>query len=74
MLVCSERLTVNTEDFPAISIIRSIINLDKYSIVFQSKFNSDSNVSINNLEYNKAVEILGEITEGIINNKFYLKI
>lgn len=74
MLVYSERLIVNTGDFPAISIIRSNVNHDTYSIVFQSKFDSDANVSISGLGYNKAVEILGEITEGIMNNKFYLNL
>ena len=74
MIIHSKNLIVSTGDFPAISIIRSNINYDKYSVVFQSKFDSDANVSISGLGYNKAVEILGEITEGIINNKIYLNL
>ena len=74
MIIYSKNLIVSTEDFPAISIIRSNVNRDTYSIVFQSKFDSDANVSISGLGYNKAVEILGEITEGIMNNKFYLNL
>ena len=74
MIIHSKNLTVSTEDFPAISIIRSNVNHDTYSIVFQSKFDSDANVSISGLEYNKAVEILEEITNSIINNKFYLNL
>ena len=74
MIIYSKNLIVSTEDFPAISIIRSNVNYDKYSVVFQSKFDADANVSISGLEYNKAVEILGEITEGIMNNKFYLNL
>lgn len=72
MIIYSKNLIVSTEDFPAISIIRSNINYDKYSIVFQSKFDSDANVSITGLEYSKAAEILSDVTEGIINKKFYL--
>lgn len=72
MIVHSKNLIVSTEDFPAISIIRSNVNRDTYSIVFQSKFDSDANVSISGLEYSKAAEILSKITEGIINKKFYL--
>lgn len=74
MLVYSERLIVDTNDFPAVYITMSNINRDTYSIIFQSKFDSDANVSISGLGYNKAVEILGEITEGIMNNKFYLNL
>lgn len=74
MIIHSERLIVDTKDFPAIYITMSNINRDTYSIVFQSKFDSDTNVSISGLGYNKAVEILGEITEGIMNNKFYLNL
>ena len=74
MIIYSKNLIVSTEDFPAISIIRSNVNYDKYSVVFQSKFDADANVSISGLGYNKAVEILGEITEGIMNNKFYLNL
>ena len=50
------------------------VNYDKYSVVFQSKFNADTNVSITGLEYSKAAEILSKITEGIINKKFYLNL
>ncbi len=74
MMIHSKNLIVDTKDFPAIYVTRSNVNYDKYSIIFQSKFDSNANVSISGLEYNKAVEILGEITEGIMNNKFYLKI
>ena len=74
MIIYSKNLIASTEDFPAISIIRSNVNYDKYSVVFQSKFDADVNVSISGLGYNKAVEILGEITEGIMNNKFYLNL
>lgn len=70
MIIYSKNLIVSTEDFPAISIIRSNINYDKYSIVFQSKFDSDANVSITGLEYSKAAEILSDVTEGIINKNF----
>lgn len=74
MIIHSKNLIVDTKDFPAIYITRSNVNYDKYSITFQSKFDSDSNVSITGLDYSRAVEILGEITEGIINNKFYLNL
>nr|DAT96427.1 MAG TPA: hypothetical protein [Bacteriophage sp.] len=74
MIIYSKNLIVNTEDFPAISIIRSNVNYDKYSVVFQSKFDADANVSISGLEYNAAVKILEKITEGITNNKLYLKL
>ena len=74
MIIYSKNLIVNTEDFPAISIIRSNVNYDKYSVVFQSKFDADANVSISGLEYNKAAEILSDITEGIMNNKIYLNL
>lgn len=74
MIIYSKNLIVNTEDFPAISIIRSNVNYDKYSVVFQSKFDADANVSINGLDYNKATEILSYITEGIINSKIYLNL
>ena len=66
MIIYSKNLIVSTEDFPAISIIRSNVNYDKYSVVFQSKFDADANVSISGL--------LEKITEGITNNKLYLKI
>ena len=72
MIIYSKNLIVNTEDFPAISIIRSNVNYDKYSVVFQSKF--DANVSISGLEYNAAVKILEKITEGITNSKLYLNL
>ena len=74
MIIHSKNLIVNTEDFPAIYITRSNVNCDKYSVVFQSKFDADANVSISGLEYNAAVKILEKITEGITNNKLYLKI
>ena len=74
MIIYSKNLIVSTEDFPAISIIRSNVNYDKYSVVFQSKFDADANVSITGLEYNAAVKILEKITEGITNNKLYLKL
>lgn len=74
MIIHSKNLIVSTEDFTAIYITRSNVNYDKYSVVFQSKFNADVNVSITGLEYNKAAEILSNITEGIINNKFYLNL
>ena len=74
MLIHSKNLIVNTEDFPAISVTRSNVNYDKYSVVFQSKFDADANVSINGLDYNKATEILSDITEGIINGKIYLNL
>ena len=74
MIIYSKNLIVNTEDFPAISIIRSNVNYDKYSVVFQSKFDADANVSITGLEYSKAAEILNDITEGIINKKFYVNL
>ena len=74
MIIHSKNLIVSTEDFPAISIIRSNVNYDKYSVVFQSKFDADANVSISGLEYNKAAEILSDITEGIMNNKIYLNL
>lgn len=74
MIIYSKNLIVSTEDFPAISIIRSNVNYDKYSVVFQSKFDADANVSINGLDYNKATEILSDITEGIINSKIYLNL
>lgn len=74
MIILSKNLIVNTNDFPAISIIRSNINYDKYSVVFQSKFDADANVSISGLEYNAAVKILEKITEGITNNKLYLNL
>ena len=74
MIIYSKNLIVNTEDFPAISIIQSNANYDKYSVVFQSKFDADTNVSISGLEYNAAVKILEKITEGITNSKLYLKI
>ena len=74
MIIYSKNLIVSTEDFPAISIIRSNVNYDKYSVVFQSKFDADANVSISGLEYNKAAEILSDITEGIMNNKIYLNL
>lgn len=74
MIIYSKNLIVSTEDFPAISITRSNVNYDKYSVVFQSKFDADANVSISGLEYNAAVKILEKITEGIMNNKLYLKI
>ena len=74
MIIYSKNLIVNTEDFPAISIIRSNVNYDKYSVVFHSKFNADANVSITGLEYSKAAEILNDITEGIMNNKIYLNL
>lgn len=74
MMIHSKNLIVNTEDFPAIYITRSNVNYDKYSVVFQSKFDADANVSISGLDYNAAVKILEKITEGIMNNKLYLKI
>ena len=74
MIIHSKNLIVNTEDFPAISIIRSNVNYDKYSVVFHSKFDADAKVSITGLEYNKAAEILSDITEGIMNNKIYLNL
>ena len=74
MIIYSKNLIVSTEDFPAISITRSNVNYDKYSVVFQSKFDADANVSITGLEYNAAVKILEKITEGITNSKLYLKI
>ena len=74
MIIYSKNLIVSTEDFPAISIIRSNVNYDKYSVVFHSKFNADANVSITGLEYSKAAEILNDITEGIMNNKIYLNL
>ena len=74
MIIHSERLIVDTEDFPAIYITMSNINRDTYSIVFQSKFDSDANVSISGLGYNAAVKILEKITEGITNNKLYLNL
>ena len=74
MIIHSKNLIVSTEDFPAISIIRSNVNYDKYSVVFQSKFDADANVSISGLEYSKAAEILSDITEGIMNNKIYLNL
>ena len=74
MIIHSKNLIVSTEDFPAISIIRSNVNYDKYSVVFQSKFDADANVSISGLEYNVAVKILEKITEGITNNKLYLNL
>ena len=74
MIIYSKNLIVSTGDFPAISIIRSNVNYDKYSVVFHSKFNADANVSITGLEYSKAAEILNDITEGIMNNKIYLNL
>ena len=74
MIIHSKNLIVSTGDFPAISIIRSNVNYDKYSVVFHSKFNADVNVSITGLEYSKAAEILNDITEGIMNNKIYLNL
>lgn len=74
MIIHSKNLIVSTGDFPAISIIRSNVNYDKYSVVFQSKFDADANVSISGLEYNAAVKILEKITEGITNSKLYLKL
>ena len=74
MIIYSKNLIVSTEDFPAISITRSNVNYDKYSVVFQSKFDADANVSISGLEYNAAVKILEKITEGITNNKLYLNL
>ena len=74
MIIYSKNLLVSTEDFPAISIIRSSVNYDKYSVVFQSKFDADANVSISGLEYSKAAEILSDITEGIMSNKIYLNL
>ena len=74
MIIHSKNLIVSTEDFPAISITRSNVNYDKYSVVFQSKFDADANVSISGLEYNAAVKILEKITEGITNNKLYLNL
>ena len=74
MIIYSKNLIVSTGDFPAISIIRSNVNYDKYSVVFQSKFDADANVSISGLEYSKAAEILSDITEGIMNNKIYLNL
>lgn len=74
MIIHSKNLIVNTEDFPAISIIRSNANYYKYSVVFQSKFDADTNVSISGLEYNAAVKILEKITEGIMSNKLYLNL
>ena len=74
MIIHSKNLIVSTGDFPAISIIRSNVNYDKYSVVFQSKFDADANVSISGLEYSKAAEILSDITEGIMSNKIYLNL
>ena len=74
MIIHSKNLIVSTGDFPAISIIRSNVNYDKYSVVFHSKFNADANVSITGLEYSKAAEILNDITEGIIHSKIYLNL
>ena len=74
MIIHSKNLIVSTGDFPAISIIRSNVNYDKYSVVFHSKFNADANVSITGLEYSKAAEILNDIIEGIMNNKIYLNL
>ena len=78
MIIHSKKSNSRHERFPCylyyIYIIRSNENWDKYSVVFQSRFNANVNVSITDLEYSTAVEILSDITEGIINNKFYLKI
>ena len=74
MIIHSKNLIVSTGDFPAISIIRSNVNYDKYSVVFHSKFDADAKVSITGLEYSKAAEILSDITEGIMNNKIYLNL
>ena len=74
MIIYSKNLIVSTGDFPAISITRSNVNYDKYSVVFHSKFNADANVSITGLEYSKAAEILSDITKGIMNNKIYLNL
>ena len=74
MIIYSKNLIVSTEDFPAIFITRSNVNYDKYSVVFQSKFDADANVSISGLEYNAAVKILEKITEGITNSKLYLNL
>ena len=74
MIIHSKNLIVNTEDFPAIYITRSNVNCDKYSVVFQSKLDANANVSITDLEYSKAAEILSDISKAIINNKFNLKI
>ena len=74
MIIHSKNLIVSTGDFPAISIIRSNVNYDKYSVVFHSKFDADAKVSITGLECNKAAEILSDITEGIMNNKIYLNL
>lgn len=74
MIIYSKNLIVNTEDFTAIYIARSNVNCDKYSVVFQSKFNADVNVSITDLEHSMATEILSDIANGIKNNKFYLNL
>lgn len=74
MIVFTKNAIVNTDDFPAIFITKDVINSGRYSIVFMSKFCADSNVRINGLEYNKAVEILEIITDGIIINRSYLSI
>lgn len=74
MLVYAKNAIVNTDDFPAIFITKDIINSDKYSIIFMSKFCADANVRLNGLEYNKAVEILKSILDGIIVNRSYLSI
>ena len=74
MIIHSKNLIVNTEDFSAISIIRSNVNYDKYFVVFHSKFDADAKVSISGLEYNAAVKILEKITEGIMSNKLYLNL
>ena len=44
------------------------------SLKKQNKFDADAKVSITGLEYNKAAEILSDITEGIMNNKIYLNL
>lgn len=74
MMIHSKNLIVDTGDFSAIYITQSNVNCDKYSVVFQSRFNANVNVSITDLEYSTAVEILSDITKGIINNKVNLKI
>ena len=52
MIIYSKNLIVNTEDFPAISIIRSNVNYDKYStinnkeLVEQTRLNTFTNLGV----------------------------
>lgn len=74
MLVYSKELIIDTDDFPAIFITPNDIYSDKYSIVFNSKFSPHAGARLKDLEYDKALEVLREINEGIIHHKQFLKL